>query len=135
MTSLICCELTVDCMESAEECAEQRDCMINISHVAHLSNGMHGELGIANVHSSDASLSSEHGTDGGAAEAIVAHYELLQGDVGEAAELEENGGGLGCGCVALVGVGLDDWAVTETGSVKFLVLARVVGMHTVGHVC
>ena len=92
---------------------------------------VHGQLGYADIDRGDACFGRGQGADGGTAGQVVAHDELLAGNLRLGTEPAEQGGGKGIGGVALVGVGFDDRSPIEPGQVVRIMLAGKVGVDRV----
>ena len=74
---------------------EQAGVRGHVLHAHGLPDGVHGEGGHAQVHGPDAHPGRDDGADGGAARAVVPHYELLDGSIRPASQLAEEEAGLG----------------------------------------
>ena len=108
--------------------------MLHVPTAARLANRMHRQLGVSQVQRPDAQLGAKHRPNRASAGRIVAHDKHLQRHFGLLGHLLQQHDARRVGCVPLVGVDLDHGALVHLGPVVGLVLARVVGVHGVGHV-
>lgn len=124
----------VDLNEAGVERLEELGGVNEISNTSGLANGVHGELGDANVDATHSEFGGKNGANGGSAEGIVTDYESLGGNISDSGESLGDVLGLDGGSVTGIAVLLDDGTVVEEGRVVGLVLAAVVGVEGVGHV-
>ena len=89
---------------------------------------MHGPLWSTHIHSTNAQLCTQQWSNGGAARAIVAHHELLQGDLRQLPHPANHLSQDRSGGISLVAVALDDNAFAQNRLVLCLVFAHVIGM-------
>ena len=91
-----------------ESGGEMLDGVIDIVYAAHFANGVHGELGSADVDGANAGARGEDWTNRGAAASVAANDEFLHGHACALAEFAEHECCDGIRGVALIGVMLDD---------------------------
>ena len=105
-----------------------------LTHSAHLTNGVHGELGHTDIDGADATRGCEDGPNGRSARHIVAHDELLGRDVMTTRNLLHDESRETRGGIPLVRVRLDHQPFVQGGTMVLLVHFRPVGVQSVGHV-
>eukprot|EP00960_Hanusia_phi_P051319 760722-Hanusia_phi.AAC.2 len=126
---------TSDVIVVLKERAEQLDAVLDVVDSDGFPDAVHAQGRDPNINSADAGACRHDWSDGAAAWAIVAHNELLHIDAGTPCELPDDKPSGDTRGIPLVGVRLDHSPLVEQGPVIRLVLAGVVWVHGVGHVC
>ena len=118
-----------------KECGEGFAGILMVDDCCRLTHRVHTPHRVTHIDATHGELRGEDITQGRASSHVGVVDEILAGHLGEAAYLGKDSGALGIGDILLVGIDLDHGAATHHGVVGGVVLARVVGMQGVCHIC
>ena len=118
----------------SEEDSKEFPVVEKVDDTARLPDGVHGQLGRANVDRLDTRLRSHHRSDCRAAQRVVLHNELLNGHVSLLGQALQNGGAHRVGHVALVSVNLDHNTFLHVRGVLGVVILLIIWVNRVRHI-